>query len=209
MAQSVSGATVAKALNLTERRIQQLAKEGMPRAERGQYDPWACALWYIRYLQKAVESRVGDDGDGTASSWREEKKRLLRLQANNVELDYKKKLGEVIPVEMARDTLMKFTQTAHDRFIALSSKVAPRLEGESRDVIRLKLYEAVRDTLNGLASQPIDEEKQPARAVKKPAKAATRKKSTGRASVRSGTADHSGKSRGNHPTGGAAVRGRA
>ena len=154
MAQSVMGATVAKALNLTERRVQQLVREGMPRAERGQYDPWACALWYIRYLQKAVEAKGTGNDDGSATSWREEKKRLVRLQANNEELEYKRKLGELIPVDMVRDKFVTLTSTVHDRFVALPSKIAPRLEGESREVIRIKLFEAVRDLLNGLAGKP-------------------------------------------------------
>jgi phage terminase Nu1 subunit (DNA packaging protein) len=151
MAQTVSCATVAKALNLTERRVMQLVNEGMPRAGRGEYDPWACALWYIRYLQKAVEQRGTGNDDGSATSWREEKKRLVRLQANNEELEYRRKLGELAPVEVFESKIVEFATTVKGRFLALPSKIAPRLEGESRDVIRLKLFEAVKDLFNGLA----------------------------------------------------------
>jgi hypothetical protein len=41
-------------LNLSERRIGQLVKEGMPKEGRGQYDPIKCAGWYVRYLQAAI-----------------------------------------------------------------------------------------------------------------------------------------------------------
>jgi phage terminase Nu1 subunit (DNA packaging protein) len=151
MAQTVSCATVAKALNLTERRVMQLVNEGMPRQGRGEYDPWACALWYVRYLQKAVEQRGTGNDDGSATSWREEKKRLVRLQANNEELEYRRKLGELAPIELFESKIVEFATTVKGRFLALPSKIAPRLEGESRDVIRLKLFEAVRDLFNGLA----------------------------------------------------------
>jgi phage terminase Nu1 subunit (DNA packaging protein) len=158
MANLVTVATVAKALNLTDRRIAQLVKEGMPRAERGRYDPWACALWYVRYLQKALTARGTENDEGGATSWREERKRLARFQANNEELLYKKNIGELIPAELLRSKFAQFASTTHDRFLSLPSRMAPKLEGESREVIRVKLYEAVRDVLNGLVENPMGSE---------------------------------------------------
>lgn len=186
MAATVKVEVVAKALNLTPRRIMQLAKEGMPRAERGQYDPWACALWYIRYLQKALEARGTQNDDGSATSWREERKRLIRLQANNEELEYRKRLGELMPVDEVRSKFVTFAGTVHDRFIALPSRLSPRLEGESREVIRVKLFEAIRDTLNGLSQEP-----------------------TGRASGRDRTGNNRREPAKRNRAGSGAVRGRA
>lgn len=181
MAQTVTCATVSKALNLTERRVMQLVNEGMPRVGRGQYDPWACALWYIRYLQKAVEQRGTANDDGSASSWREEKKRLVRLQANNEELEYRRKLGEVVPVDMVRDKFVTFASTVHDRFMALPSKLAARLEGESREVIRVKLFESIRDLLNGLSDEPTGPKRGGV------SRAISNRKSRKRSKVRGGT----------------------
>jgi hypothetical protein len=55
---------VAQALNLDERRIQQLVKEGLPREKRGQYDAVKCMLWYIRYLQVVIEKKAVNLGNG-------------------------------------------------------------------------------------------------------------------------------------------------
>ena len=45
--------TIASILNLTERRVQQLAHEGIiPKAERGKYDLIGCVRAYIKYLQE-------------------------------------------------------------------------------------------------------------------------------------------------------------
>jgi hypothetical protein len=44
---------VAKLLNLTRRRIQQLAQGGIiPNPENGKYDLIACLTGYIKYLRK-------------------------------------------------------------------------------------------------------------------------------------------------------------
>ena len=50
---------VARALNLTPRRVQQLRSEGLPSVGRGQYELGPCMAWYIRYLQAALEKRGG------------------------------------------------------------------------------------------------------------------------------------------------------
>ena len=54
---------VAQALNLDARRVQQLVKLGMPKEGRGQYDAVKCLLWYIRYLQAALEKKRTPDHD--------------------------------------------------------------------------------------------------------------------------------------------------
>jgi phage terminase Nu1 subunit (DNA packaging protein) len=55
---TVEVSKVAAFLNLDERRVQQLVKEGMPRESRGQYDPVKCAHFYIRFSQ--LRSRPED-----------------------------------------------------------------------------------------------------------------------------------------------------
>jgi phage terminase Nu1 subunit (DNA packaging protein) len=147
----VGVAELARVLDRTERNIQLLVQAGMPKAGHGQYDLGICMQWYIRYLQKASDTRGTDNDDGSQTSWKEEKKRLVRLQANNEELEYRRKLGELVPVDMVKDKFIAFATTVKTRVMAVPSKVAGRLEGESREVIRLKLFEALRDVLNGLA----------------------------------------------------------
>ena len=64
---------VASALNLTKQRVQQLVKEGLPREGRGQYDPMKCMLWYIRYLQQALEKKAVPTLEGGFVGEREER----------------------------------------------------------------------------------------------------------------------------------------
>jgi phage terminase Nu1 subunit (DNA packaging protein) len=175
----VTSAKVAQALDITERRVQQLVHEGLPRIAAGKYDLWSCAQWYIRYLQKAIEARATLNDDSSATTWQAEKKRLTRAQANIAELDYRQKIGELIPAHLVDDKFMSFAGTVHDRFLALPSKVAPRLEGETREVIRVKLFESIRDLLNTL-SNDLAEKKSASRGRKRGNQRASRKSGTGR-----------------------------
>src|SRR5258708_4541806 len=45
---------VARALNISPRRVNQLCLEGMPRLATGAYNTGACLVWYSRYLLRAL-----------------------------------------------------------------------------------------------------------------------------------------------------------
>src|SRR5260370_6882685 len=77
---------VARALNLKERRVQQLVNEGMPREARGQYDPIKCAAWYIRYLQRAIERKPMPTFEEGSAGERAARLRILRTQADLKEI---------------------------------------------------------------------------------------------------------------------------
>src|SRR4029077_16474733 len=86
---TVNAEKIARALNLTESRVHQLVKEGLPKEGRGQFDPVKCLHFYIRYLQSKIEKRslptlAGDEGERSARI------RLLRTQADLKEIDLAK-----------------------------------------------------------------------------------------------------------------------
>jgi phage terminase Nu1 subunit (DNA packaging protein) len=157
MAAIVTPAIVADALNLTQRRIAQLVHEGMPRKGRGKYDLWACAQWYIRFLQRAIEQRATENDDETTSNLTAEKKRLLRIRADREQLAYRKEAGEVIAAHLVDDKFVTFAGQIRERFLSLPTRIASQLEGESREVIRDKLYQSIRDQLNSLGADPNEE----------------------------------------------------
>ena len=76
-------AVIARFLNLTERRVQQLARDGIiPKAEKGKYDLVRCVQNYVRYLQE----RAYGNGD-TAHDTHHERARLIKAQADKTELE--------------------------------------------------------------------------------------------------------------------------
>jgi hypothetical protein len=78
---------VSKFLKITEQRVQQLVKEGLMRESRGQYDPVKCMLWYIRYLQNALERKAAPTLDGRFVGEREARVRLLPGDADLREME--------------------------------------------------------------------------------------------------------------------------
>src|ERR1700723_2495449 len=62
-------AQCAAALHLGERRINQLAAEGLPKSAHGRYDLDRCLRWYVKYLQKKLRDAAlpGPEGGHTAS----------------------------------------------------------------------------------------------------------------------------------------------
>jgi phage terminase Nu1 subunit (DNA packaging protein) len=143
---------VASALNLTEARVQQLVKEGMPRESRGQYDPVKCLLWYVRYLQKALEKKAVPTLDGGFVGEREERVRLLRADADLREMELAKERGLLVALPDIEKMVTDLVLTTKARIMAIPPRLAPELVGEtSRVMIQAKLEKACKESLAYLA----------------------------------------------------------
>ena len=75
-------AVIAKLLDLSERRVQQLSREGViPKATRGQYDLIGSVRGYVRYLRdQAVSAQAG------APDYAVERARFIRARADLAEM---------------------------------------------------------------------------------------------------------------------------
>jgi phage terminase Nu1 subunit (DNA packaging protein) len=93
---------LASAMNVTTRRVAQLVHEGMPREERGRYELGKCLLWYVRYLQNALEHRAVQTPDGEVSSLREERLALLRLDRELREIELAEKRGQLVAITSSK-----------------------------------------------------------------------------------------------------------
>jgi phage terminase Nu1 subunit (DNA packaging protein) len=146
---------VANALNLTEQRVQQLVKEGMPREARGQYDPVKCLLWYVRYLQNALEKKSVPTLDGGYLGEREERVRLLRSQADLSEIELSKQRGQLVAIQDVEHAMTDLILTTKARLMAIPSRLAPDLLGEtSRIMVHAKIERAIKEALLVLARGP-------------------------------------------------------
>jgi hypothetical protein len=101
----VSVTTLASYLDITERRVQQLAAEGeIPESEGGQYLLLGSTKGYVAYLQKAAQGKaVSDDG--------KEKQRvqvnLLQLQRDDKQTDLDVKRKAFVPDGDHRAVIVK------------------------------------------------------------------------------------------------------
>lgn len=89
----VSAKELAGLFDLTSVRIQQLAKEGMPKRSHGKYPLKRCCKWIRDYWRSRAT------GDDDASAFREAKARKLAAEAQIKEAQLEKLHGNTIPID--------------------------------------------------------------------------------------------------------------
>jgi phage terminase Nu1 subunit (DNA packaging protein) len=116
--------TIAKLLMLTDRRVQQLSKEGViPKADRGRYELAPAVQGYIRYLQ-SLDVGPGEGEEG-AINYQSEKARRMRADADLKEMavlqllmsELKTKLLNNAPVRIAAAGKSTKTEAALKKII--------------------------------------------------------------------------------------------
>lgn len=139
--------TIAKLFNLTERRVQQLAKEGIiPKAERGKYELIGSVQGYVKYLQE----RTLGQHDASPTDLMEHKVRLTRAQADEKEMEVRILQGDLLHVDDVKASWWKIIQITKARFMALPMRLAPILISKSdlrevEDVIKESVVAALED----------------------------------------------------------------
>lgn len=130
MSDPVAPGVVAEWLNLSTRRVNQLAKDGtLPRVAEGRYDLMGCVLAYIRFLQSG-----GEEG-GADAELAQIRLERQRVALKRDELDLHRDAGALVTVTDAA----RYVGAIMDA-IATALQVAPRKYGvDPEDRARLKL----------------------------------------------------------------------
>lgn len=143
---------IAKLLDLSERRVQQLSREGViPKATRGQYDLVGSVRGYVRYLRdQALRAQAG------APDYASERARFIRARADLAEMEAEEKRGSLIAAEDVETAWIAVLAALRTRLLALPDRLAPRLHAEEspagmRDLMR----GAVREALEELAETDV------------------------------------------------------
>jgi terminase small subunit / prophage DNA-packing protein len=153
---NVSPDKVAQALNLTVSRVHQLVKEGLPKEGRGQFDPVKCLLWYVRYLQQALEKKSVPMADGAFAGEREQRVRLLRADADLREIELAKERGQLVPLSDVEAEMTDLVLTTKARILAVAPRVAPELLGLTSRVMAHAIVEkALNEALHQLSKRPV------------------------------------------------------
>lgn len=138
--------TLAKLLNLTPRRIQQLANEGViPRAERGRYDVLRSVKGYVAYLQDLSQGRRGELHDIAKT-----RQRLLQFQADRAEIEIQLMRGDMVRTEDVMAYLQPMLGHFRARLLSLPNAVAPQVMAcksltEIQELLRVTMYEALNE----------------------------------------------------------------
>src|SRR5208283_3511526 len=122
---------ISIALNLSARRVQQLANEDRPKKSPGKYDLDEC-MGYIRYLQAIVEKRsVVVEGGKIFASEREERLRLLRADADLREIELARERSDLVSSGDVERAFADLVTTTTSRIMAVAPRLAPDLVGEN------------------------------------------------------------------------------
>lgn len=137
-------AVIARFLNLTERRIQQLARDGIiPKPDKGKYDLVRCVQQYVQYLQE----RAYGSGD-TPHDTHLERARLIKAQADKTELEVAAMREQVVTIEMVEHDWMKHVSACRMRILGIPSKSAFQIAtlkepAEIENFLKRAIYEAL------------------------------------------------------------------
>jgi len=117
---------IMKLLDLSDRRIQQLTRDGViPKPERGRYELVGAVRGYIRYLRdRAIGADALPDESARAS-----RARLIKAQAEAQEMENAKDRGELLPREPVERALSALFGAIRNRILAIDDKLPMRIEG--------------------------------------------------------------------------------
>lgn len=153
--------TIAKLLMLSERRVQQLTKEGvLPRSERGRYELAPVVQGYIRFLQ---ERTIGGGNSGPID-YQVEKARLTKAQADTAEIELAQARREVVSVAQVERTLSSLFAEVRANLRNVPARVVSSLIGTTDErEFKAVLLREIDLTLEALADAAvvIDAEPEP------------------------------------------------
>lgn len=123
MASLVGAKAIAQLFELSERRIRELAKQGIiPKPSRGKYDLLGCVRGYIRFLKsRSIATALGTD------DIYHERARLLKAQADDKEMTVAERRRELVQIQAAVDLLQVVIQNSRAKMLAVPVKLAPQL----------------------------------------------------------------------------------
>lgn len=142
---------IAHALNIDERRVQQLAKEGIiPKSARGKYDLIGCTRGYCKYLQENSTSTSGRPG----SEFSEQRARLYKLKADQLEHQIAVEKKKYIPVDDVKTLMVRLITSAKSKLLSIPKRLAPILLPMKTEAdIYQEINSHIKEVLEELAEQ--------------------------------------------------------
>lgn len=154
---TVSAAVLGNIFGVTDRRIRQMAEEGIiVRAAKGRYNLVDSLKNYILSLKLAVDSNDSDNPDGELN-FEEEKALHERVKRHISEMKLQTMKGELHKADDVRHVMTDMLSSFKTRMMNIPAKVAPVLEDRDAGYIKERLTSEVTEALNELKDyNPVD-----------------------------------------------------
>jgi hypothetical protein len=98
-------------------------------------------LWYVRYLQRALEKKSVPTLEGGYVGEREERVRLLRADADLREMALAKERSQLVAIQDVEKEMTDLILTTKARIMAVAPRVAPLLLGLTSRVMAHAIVE--------------------------------------------------------------------
>ena len=122
---------LARIFNITEVRVQQLAKmEVIVKTERGLYDLWLSVKGYIRYLQDRTGKKSGGI-DGDENSYETQRTRVYKARAEILEAQSMAMRGELHDGACIAEVMGEGLANMRAKLLAIPTTAGPRVADES------------------------------------------------------------------------------
>ncbi len=138
---------IADDFDLTPRMVQLLAKEGMPKAGRGDYDEVECLRWYVRYLRQKMKMGATDT-NGEPSG----RERLDLANAGLKELELARELKQTLTVEIYERAHADLITPARLELLAIEARLRPAIGADHAARCGSEIRRALRDLAHEEAS---------------------------------------------------------
>lgn len=145
--------TIAKLFDLTERRVQQLAKEGViPKAASGKYELAPCIKGYIKYLK---EKAFGQDG--TPNNITVERARLVKMQADNLEQEMKLRNKKLLDSDEVKKEWINMLSCCRSALLAIPNRLGYQVNSAPTPAESAALMkDAINEALDELSKDKIE-----------------------------------------------------
>ena len=142
--------TISRLLLMTDRRVQQLVKDGViPKTEKNRYELAPCVQGYIRYLQERAVGNAAAPAD-----FHIEKARLVKLQADKTQMEVDELGGKLVRVDEVKKELYSAITDCKNRLLSIPSKAAPIVANETNPaIVQGVLDDLVREALTELSKE--------------------------------------------------------
>ena len=136
---------VAKAFKVALRTVQRWIREGMPKTPEGFYDIIEVQAWRI---MKKTHGQATTDSD--KEKWDTKFRQMKALLA---EMEYKKRLGELITREEVDEGRVRRILTIKGALLCLPKRLAPQVVNleirQAEEIIKLRIEEIINDFASG------------------------------------------------------------
>lgn len=126
---------IAEHLDLSDRRVRDLVRQGILPAPRGRggLDLDACRFAYLGYLRALATGQSDGDNTPPLGDLEQERTRLTKAQADHEELKVQTLRGTLIPAEVVERVQGAMVIAFRSRMLALPSKAVAMLQSAKED----------------------------------------------------------------------------